>query len=76
MKTTIQAANEVREAIAPLPDGYFVGIAGDGSDRIFVGNADLCFSIHKHQIEDDVHVNIALVLYPQLIMASPARGTA
>ncbi len=73
MKTLAEATEEVKAALAPLPDGYRIGT---NSECIVVQNETLGFLVSPLVIRDDNHVSVAKELFQKLILASPVKGSA
>ncbi len=73
-KTLAEATEEVKAALAPLPDGYRISIV---ENYILVQNETLGFIISPLVIRDDLcHVAVAKEMFPKLIIASPVKGNA
>jgi hypothetical protein len=70
-KTIQQVADEVRAALPPLPEGFYVRPA-DG-DNIIVGNDDLAFALTRRQIDDNIHMTPATSTFPLLLEALKAQ---
>lgn len=64
-----QAAEEIRAALPPLMEGYYVTPTDDGSDCILIGNDELAFAVTRRQIDDNIHITMATKTFPKLLQA-------
>lgn len=64
-KSLENAAAEIRSALDPLPDGYYVKPEPE-ADAILVGTEELAFAISRLAIEDGVHIRHAKESFPAL----------
>lgn len=62
-----RAVEDIKAALPPLPDGFFVRREGD--QGVLVGNAELAFALTPKDIADNNHVYRATKSYPALLMA-------